>query len=192
MLPLLKAAKRVLVPVPTVAQAPKMPLALDPSFANPLRDELTVPLPDKFKLTPALREKAPELNAKVAPDPTFQVCGAVSDTPLAMLTLPLDNAEALMPEAPTATVPPESEAVWLKITPPAVTVSLTVADKPDVLKVAMLLGPVVASQLVPVTPVQFVDELSHVPPDVAPDQVPVAAHTGEAKTSARRMMTGNA
>ena len=110
MLPLLNAAKRVLVPVPTVAHAPKIPLALDPSFASPVKEELTVPLPGRFKLTPALRAKAPELKAKVAPVPTFHVCGAVSETPLAMLTVPLDNAEALMPDAPTATVPPESEA----------------------------------------------------------------------------------
>ena len=69
---------------------------------------------------------------------------------------------------------------------------LTVKANPVVLNVAMLLGPAVASQLVPVTPVQFVDELSQVPPVVAPLQVPLAAQTGDENTNARRMKAGNA
>jgi hypothetical protein len=87
-----------------------MPLPLDPSFASPVSEVLTVPPPKTLRLAPAVRVKAPVLSAKVAPVPTFHVWREVSDIPLAMLTVPLDKAEALMPDDPRAIVPPVSEA----------------------------------------------------------------------------------
>ncbi len=97
-----------------------------------------------------------------------------------------------MPDVPKAIVPPLSEAGWLKITPAVVTVPLTLSSKPEVLKVAVLPSPVVASQLLPVTPVQFVAELSQVPPVTSPDQVPFWALTGDENTNAKLMKAGNA
>jgi hypothetical protein len=78
------------------------------------------------------------------------------------------------------------------MTPPAVTVPLTVSAKLAVLKVAVLPGPRVASQLLPVTPVQFVDETSQVPPVASPDQVPFCAPRGDENTNAKLMKAGNA
>lgn len=56
---------------------------------------------------------------------------------------------------------------------------LTVKARLEVLKVAVLPRPRVASQLLPVTPVQFVDETSQVPPVASPDQVPFCARRGD-------------
>ena len=109
-----------------------------------------------------------------------------------MLMVPLDRAGALMPDVPNEMVPPLSEAGWLKITPPAVTVPLTVNARLGVLKVAVLPGPAVVSQLLPVTPVQLVDEMSQVPPVAFPDQVAFCAPTGDETTNAKLMKAGNA